>query len=234
MKKIGIVGGTAWLSTVDYYSMLCELGRKEGCNPEFSIESLDLSRAVSYIGEVDDSESWRSFDSYHRDALLRVEASGAQVAFLAANTPHHRFDAITRDVGIPVVNLYDAVAEACSERGIHRVLVLGTSLTMTSPVMRERFARAGVTVDVPPPERQSEIVSLIEALQYGDAPNAANKIEAVSRAQLEAGRVTVALACTELPLAFPVHGRLPFFEVRDIRYVNTLAVHARAIFDRAR
>jgi aspartate/glutamate racemase len=28
MKKIGIVGGTAWLSTVDYYATICELSER--------------------------------------------------------------------------------------------------------------------------------------------------------------------------------------------------------------
>jgi hypothetical protein len=80
LKKIGMVGGIAWVSTIEYYAILCELGRDAGCYPEFSIESLDLSRA-----------------------LLRVEAAGTQVAFLAANT-------------------------ACIEHGIRRILVLGTAL----------------------------------------------------------------------------------------------------------
>jgi aspartate/glutamate racemase len=57
MKKIGIVGGVAWVSTADYYSELCRrieqwhLARDLQCvpsTPEMSIESLDLNKAASY------------------------------------------------------------------------------------------------------------------------------------------------------------------------------------------
>jgi aspartate racemase len=100
MKKIGIVGGVAWLSTVDYYAEICR--RSERWNvergspgvpstPEMSIESLDLNKAVSYLGVDGDEESWSQFDDYHRAALRRLEASGVEFALMASNTPHDRF-----------------------------------------------------------------------------------------------------------------------------------------------
>jgi aspartate/glutamate racemase len=57
MKKIGIVGGVAWLSTVEYYSEFCRRSEERWlrsgrpgppATPEMSIESLDLNRAVSW------------------------------------------------------------------------------------------------------------------------------------------------------------------------------------------
>src|SRR5260370_1458752 len=89
MKKIGIVGGVAWLSTVDYYSGLCRRSEQwhlarnlQGVpsTPEMSIESLDLNKAISYLGIDDIEESWSQFDEYHRAALRRLEASGAEFA----------------------------------------------------------------------------------------------------------------------------------------------------------
>src|SRR4029450_3048587 len=75
MKKIGIVGGVAWPSTVDYYSEICKrsegwhVARNPQCvpsTPEMSIEPLDFNKAVSYLGNDDDEESWSRFDDYHR------------------------------------------------------------------------------------------------------------------------------------------------------------------------
>ena len=66
MKKIGIVGGVAWLSTVEYYSELCRRSEqwwratnRQGppATPEMSIESLDLNQAVSYLGTDGDEDS---------------------------------------------------------------------------------------------------------------------------------------------------------------------------------
>ena len=42
-----------------------------------------------------------------------------------------------------------------------------------------------------------------------------------------------ALACTELPLAFPAFADAGLFEVGGVLYVNTTALHARAAFDYA-
>ncbi len=122
MKKSGIVGGVAWLSTVDYYTEICRrserlhLAKNLQCapsTPEMSIESLDLNKAFSYLGTDDDEESWSQFDEYHRAALQRLEASGAEFALIASNTSHHRFSAIVRGIGIPVISIFgerDAIA----------------------------------------------------------------------------------------------------------------------------
>jgi aspartate racemase len=67
MKKIGIVGGVAWPSTVHYYSELCRRSERwhlarnrQGLSstPEMSIESLDVNKAASYVGIDGDEESW--------------------------------------------------------------------------------------------------------------------------------------------------------------------------------
>ncbi|HSQ21146.1 MAG TPA: Asp/Glu racemase, partial [Blastocatellia bacterium] len=93
MKKIGIVGGVTWLSTVDYYSEICRLSERwrlaknkesSPSTPEMSIESLDHNKAVSYLATDDDEQSWAQFDDYHRAALKRLEASGCENGRLAS------------------------------------------------------------------------------------------------------------------------------------------------------
>jgi aspartate racemase len=229
MKKIGIVGGTAWVSTVEYYATLCELGERAGQQPEFAIESIDNARAQSYRGLPGDEASWQRFDAYHRAALENVEHAGAEVALLAANTPHHRFAAITAGIGIPIVNIIDAVADACAQIGVDRLLMLGTALTMSSDTIRARYAQRGVEASVPPEYEHDGIVALIERLQRGERDGAQAQIAA-----LAVGYNAVALACTELPLAFPEETRSTYFERNGVIYLNTLAIHANAIFNQAR
>jgi aspartate racemase len=114
MKKIDIVGGVGWLSTVEYYSEICRRYEEQhlarnlrgiSLTAEMTIESLDLNRAISYLGSDGDEESWSEFDDYHRAALRRLEGSGCDFAIIASNTPHHRFDAIVRGIEIPVINI---------------------------------------------------------------------------------------------------------------------------------
>jgi aspartate racemase len=90
--------------------------------PEIGIESLDLAKAVAYLGSDDDEDSWTQFDDYHRAALRRLEASGAEVALVASNTPHHRFDALVRGIQIPVISPDDAITQVSGgERESHSV-----------------------------------------------------------------------------------------------------------------
>jgi aspartate racemase len=177
MKKIGILGGIAWPSTVDYYTEICRrseqwhLAKNPDAipsTPEISIESLDLNKVFSFIGNDEDESSWSQFDDYHRQGLLRVEASGADFAIMASNSPHHRFASITRGIKIPVLNLLEVVAEEASRQGAQEVLILGTALAMRSAKFREIFAKCGVTASGPSNETaKSTISAMVFELQRG-------------------------------------------------------------------
>jgi aspartate racemase len=229
MKKIGIVGGTAWVSTVQYYSELCRLSEARfGLTPEFSIESLDIHRASAYMGDPDNEESWSLFDAYHRTALERAASCGAEVAFLAANTPHHRFAAITQDVPLQIVNIIDAVALTAKALRIDSLLLLGTALTMKSRIIRRYFASHGIDVETPSEQDQQRVVGLIGRLQRGRVSGAAQEIRSFNKH----GKCVV-LGCTELALAFPESKLIPVFEDSGTTYLNSLAIHVQAILDAA-
>ncbi|HEY6466055.1 MAG TPA: amino acid racemase [Candidatus Acidoferrales bacterium] len=244
MKKIGIVGGVAWQSTAEYYSELCRrserwhLDRNPGepaRTPEMSIESLDLSTAVSYLGSDGDEKSWSRFDDYHREALQRLEKSGAEFAVIACNSAHHRFDAIVRGIGIPVISILEAVAKESTRIGACDILILGTALTMRSQRFREGFAKYGVEAAGPDSESARLMTTdLIAQLQSGRVEGMSERIGSIAKQsfkrQFGAQRV-VCLACTELSLAFPEQKMLATFSHGGVLYVNTTAVHINAAFD---
>ena len=244
MKKIGIVGGVAWLSTVDYYSALCRRAEQwhlernfQGApsTPEMSIESLDLNKAVSYLGTDDDEKSWLQFDDYHRTALKRLEVSGADFALMASNTPHHRFSEIVRGIGIPVINIFEVVTKECARIGASEVLILGTSLTMGSQGFREAFATYGIEATGPHDETaRARTVELITELQLGKLEGAAERVGGIAKISFRGrfkAQPVVCLACTELPLAFQEQKLLATFEYDGVLYINTTAVHINAAFD---
>ncbi len=234
MKKIGLVGGLGWPSTAEYYAMICRMAEQQIPQQplELSIESLDLGTALSLIGG-DDDESWSRFDRYHREAVLRLQMSGARIAALASNTPHHRFGPITSGIDIPVINVFDSVAQACARKGIDALLVIGTQTTMASPIMRRHFERNGIRVGTPPSSSYAEVTALIESLQFARCEGARERLALLARDYHCGAHTAVALACTELPLAFPGSERTPFFAADGIYYANTAAIHAQAIFERA-
>ena len=244
MKKIGIVGGIAWLSTVDYYSELCRrseqrhvAGNRPGLpsTPEMSIESLDLNKAFSCLGTDGDEASWTQYDDYHRAALRRLEASGAEFALMASNTPHTRFASIIRGIEIPVLDLFEAVAKESARIGAREVLILGTAPTMRSSRLRETFAAHGIKAAAPRDETvKKTVAALISELQRGKGETAAGRLTAIAKTPIENefnAQPVISLACTELPLAFPEHKTLPTFEYDGVVYINTAAVHINAAFE---
>lgn len=243
MKRIGIVGGVGWQSTVEYYAGLCRLAeerrrpkqlRSEPLTPEICIESLDLNTALALLGHDEEPESWRRFDEYHRTALLRLQASDVEVAVIASNTPHHRFASITSGLTIPVLSILDASAQEAVRMGASRMLVLGTAMTMRSAMYQETCRRYGIDAASPTKTKvRAAVVKIIDDIHRGRIADVDQRIHAAVRASLGAkvpDGTVVCLACTELPLAFP-STREASFEENGIRYLNTSAAHIRALFD---
>lgn len=144
--------------------------------------SLDLRYAVSLIGVDGDESSWQQFDDYHRIALKRLQASDADFVVMASNTPHHRYSAIVSGVDIPVLNLFEAVAQHCQAEGHREVLILGTALTMRSQVLRDAFTAKGINASAPAGRNHREaVLALIATLQRGDSEGAARSIAALAR-----------------------------------------------------
>ncbi|MES2404578.1 MAG: amino acid racemase [Pseudomonadota bacterium] len=243
MKKIGILGGIGWPSTIEYYAGLCALaesrnrqhGGRRAEMPEIVIESLDLSKAEMLVGSDDDENSWQAFDAYHRAALQRLERSGADFAVIACNTAHHRLQQIEQGLGIPVLGIVDAAADACAEHGVENVLILGTRTVMASAVFRETFHRRGIHARAPAEERHNRMVlRAIDALSRGRDDGASEDLKRVVReSHRQAASDAVYLGCTELPLAFPAHKHEGLFEVDGVRCINSTALHIRAAFELA-
>jgi aspartate racemase len=242
MKKIGILGGIGWPSTIEYYAGLCGLAEVRNRTldraqmPEVAIESLDLAKAEMLTGSDGDEDSWLAFDAYHHAALQRLARSGADFAVIACNTAHHRLQQIERGLAIPVLGIVDIAADACVERGIRDVLILGTRTVMASAVFRAVFRQRGIDARAPAEERHRQLVlAAIDALSSGHDDGASGRIRQVI-AESGLGQdpsTAVYLGCTELPLAFPAQKHQGMFEVDGVRCINSTALHIHAAFEYA-
>lgn len=243
MKKLGIVGGVAWPSTIDYYRAICRLSTRQHqasglggppATPEMAIESLNINESFGLRGgAVTDDASWSRYDAYFRAALQRLQASGAELAIIASNTPHNRFAAITKGISMPVLGIFEAVAAECARLGVSDMLILGTAPTMDAPNFADVLARFGVKGFAPTSaEERAKVVALIAELQALRGDDAASRLRSIVDASFAPhGRVrTVCLACTELPLAFPGIETESSLVIDDVQYINTTLIHAQAAF----
>lgn len=162
MKKIGMVGGLSWQSTVDYYKIINEESNKRLGNKstvEQIIWSTDLERKFNHVvnGELDELA-----DEFIEIAQGLARA-GADCVIMATNTMHLVFDKVAASVKIPMIHIADPTAEAIKKAGFDKVALLGTSFTCTHPFYMGRLKeKYGIECLVPTEEEKVEIQRVIE------------------------------------------------------------------------
>ncbi|MBI5580614.1 MAG: amino acid racemase [Deltaproteobacteria bacterium] len=243
MKRIGILGGLAWPATIEYYKAICQLSQKHHANlnlpgpspmPEMCIESVNINYSYNRRGSFGNEKSWKDYDEYFHAALKRLEDNGVDFAIIASNTPHNRYDSITKGLKIPVISIFESVAETCKINEIDEFLLLGTEPTMNSGVFPDYLKRHGIRAIVPSDETvKLKVVGLISELFKGKSENGRSRIDQVVRSsfeQTEIKKKVVCLACTELPLVFEGKEQYETFGDNGVFYLNTTIIHANAAF----
>lgn len=151
MKTIGIVGGMAPESTVEYYRLL-QAGYKarvgDGSYPHILLYSIDMKKMLDLVA----AEHFTQTADYLAGAVKSLAQAGAEVGLLASNTPHIAFDLIAERSPIPLVSIVDAACAAARKRGLRRVGLFGTRSTMQGRFYPEAFLRGAIDVLRPAPD----------------------------------------------------------------------------------
>jgi aspartate racemase len=156
MKTLGIIGGIAPPSTIEYYKYLIEAYRSKapgGAYPSLVIHSIDPVRMLGMI----EARDYKGTLDYLVSALEVLARARVDVALFASNTPHLLFDEIQRASPVPLISIVDAARDETTRRGLRRVGLLGTRSTMRATFYHDAFAAAGITV-VSPDDEDLELV----------------------------------------------------------------------------
>lgn len=245
LKKIGMIGGLAWPSTVDYYRLICSRTnahfRERGASvplpaPPMLIESINMTETRRLRGTPGDEESWAPFDAVFREAFRRLHAGGCEFGLIASNTPQSRLHAISRGLDFPIISIFDEVVRVVEKMGVSNALVLGTSVTMRAQNYPELLRTSGIMPNDSFDDKTIDgMQQLIDTDFYeGATQRGRAELLAFCKAHVEEPENTaILLACTELPLAFEDNRDDAVFEADGYRFVNTSVVHADAAFRRA-
>lgn len=204
MKKIGMVGGLSWQSTVDYYKIINEESNKRLGNKstvESIIWSTDLETKFNHVlnGELD------ALAEEFIDIVNGLEAAGADIALLCTNTMHIVFDQIAAKTNIPLIHIADATGEEIKKAGCKKVALLGTGFTCTDPkILMGRLKDIyGVECVVPSAEERDEIQRVIEEeLTFNIIKDSSREyyVNAIEKLVREEGAEGVILGCTEIQM----------------------------------
>ncbi len=201
MKTLGIVGGIAPGSTVDYYRLLITSYReqkRDGSYPSILINSIDLTRMLDLVG----GNRLTELTAYLLSEVERLARAGADIGLLASNTPHIVFEELAREAPIPLLSIVEAASDVAHDLGLRTVGLLGTRFTMQGRFYPEVFAKRGITVRTPRPDDQTYVhEKYMQELVPGDfRSDTRQQFLAIIERLTQEGAEGVLLAGTELPL----------------------------------
>lgn len=222
MKTIGMIGGMSWESTVTYYEIL----NKETVK---ALGGLHSSKILMYnvdfaeIEECMSKDDWTSVAEIMTDISKKLEKAGADFIVIATNTIHKAAPDVEKNIGIPVLHIADAAADAVKKDGIRKIGLLGTKYTMMQDFIIERLKDAGLDVIVPD-ENDIEIVNdiIFNELCLGRILDPSRKeFQRIITALKDKGAEGVILGCTEI-------GMLISQEDSVLPVYDTTIIHAEA------
>ena len=164
MKKIGLVGGISWTSTLDYYKFI-----NEGVNAKLG--ALNFAECIIYSLNFGDiySQSWDNSFDLLRNACDSLKNGGADGIALCANTAHLYADRLQQTTNLPVIHIVTETAKTISKKGFKKIGLLGTKFTMEMDFYRNKLELFGLEVLTPekPETREYIQYTLREELGIG-------------------------------------------------------------------
>jgi len=225
MKTLGMIGGTGWPSSLEYYRIINQETNKRlgGLN---SAKIVMTSFNYAEIDALNKKDDHAGVYNLVLDAAQKLKKCSVDCIVLCANTLHQYVEDLEKETGLKVVHIADATAKEIRKNNISRIGLLGTRLTMEMDFYTRRLKEKGIESIVPPKPDREFIHNAImnELLKEEFKIKTKEKFLAIIKELETNGAQGIVLGCTEIPLLIKqedVH--LPVF--------NTLEIHAKAAVD---
>ncbi|MDX9728030.1 MAG: amino acid racemase [Bacteroidales bacterium] len=227
MKTVGLVGGTGWISSAEYYRIINEETNKRS-------GGLTFSRCILYsvnYGEIDAFNKQGNKEGVYSlilDATSKLAGAGADCIVLCANTLHQFIERLEQETDLPFIHIADTVAREIGNKKMSRVGLLGTKQTMEMDFYKSRLNEREIEVLIPGLSDRDFIQKTIsdELLKGVFSDVSRYRFVEICKELHGRGAEGIVLGCTEIPLLLKQ-------EDINIPVINTLTVHAMAAVDYA-
>ena len=226
-KTIGMIGGIAPASTVDYYQrIISRFQERTGQHqyPSIIVNSINMTHMLDLISNNQMDE----LTDYLSEEIFVLEKAGAKVLFLASNTPHAVFEMLVQRVKTPMVSIVDSAISYAQSKGSQRLGLFGTLSTMEGDFYQKGFESAGMEIITPMPDERQYIQKIyMEELVRGRfLPETKSRLLSIANRMYVEGQIdSLILGGTELPLI------LKSGDMEDIHLFNTTKIHVERILD---
>lgn len=222
MRKLGLIGGMSWVSTRSYYERINRYVQRHGethASAPLLIESIDFST----VYRLQSDEDWARGAEVITAAAQRLEAAGAEMLLICANSMHRLYREIEPQVEVPILHIAECTGQKMAADGVKSAVLVGTRNVMMEGFYRRRLVAHGVDL-APPDMDQVEMLDRIiyEELMLGRARKDSERaLKTMLTSYEQSGIEALVLACTELNLIVDVDANvLPIYD--------TMRIHADA------
>ncbi len=225
VKTIGLIGGTSWVSTVEYYRIINTL-TNERLGGLTSAKILLYSINFEEFKPPADPTGWEPAGEMLTGIARRLEDAGADCILLCANTPHMVAGDIQNRIRIPLLHIAEMTAKEILKQKLTTVGLLGTQFTMELPFFKDKLSSHGILTLIPNDNDRIFIHSSIYA-EFGKgifASETKNRYLQIIENLKRRGAEGVILGCTEIPMLL---SQKDF----DIPVFDTTAIHSRSAVD---
>lgn len=227
MSIVGIIGGIAPTSTVEYYQFIVSayLERENSGNyPQIIINSINMKKMLDLIGSNQLAEA----SDYLAAEVNKLAAAGADFALFASNTPHIVFEQVQAAVTLPMISIVEATCKNAKALGIQKIGLFGTRFTMQGGFYDTVLAKQGIDVIVPDATAQDYIHDkymgeLVKGIILDETRTGLLNI--VTKLKQTHGIQGLILGGTELPLI------LRNSSDTDVPFLDTTKIHVESILE---
>ena len=222
MRKLGLLGGMSWQSSIHYEALIHEQVQNElggSHSADLIIRSVDFATIEAFQAQG----AWEEAGHHLAKEAVSLEIAGAEAIVLCTNTMHKVASAIEEALSIPLLHIVDATAEAVSVAGVTTVALLGTAYTMEDPFYADRLATYGISSIAPGESERREIQRIIyqELVRGIISETSRTFMLSVIDDLMSQGAEGVIAGCTEIELLVtPENVSVPYFP--------TTRLHAQA------
>lgn len=227
MKRIGLLGGMSWESSIEY-ERLINTEVRDRLGGTHSADLLIRSYDFAEIEDLQERGKWgEAGDLLAADARL-LETGGAGLVVICTNTMHLLADRVQAAIDVPLLHIADATAAAVHAAGVEHVALLGTRYTMEQQFYRGRLEASGLVVSIPDEPDRTRVHDVIyDELVRGEVTSESRAAYlAIIERLVAAGADGVIAGCTEIEL-------LVRPDDVDVPYFPTTRLHAIAAVDLA-
>jgi aspartate racemase len=202
MRRIGLLGGMSWESSAEYYRLINQATR-DRLGGLHSADCVLRSVDFAEIEELQRLDAWPQAGERLAGEARVLEAAGSELLVLCTNTMHKVADTVSCAIGIPLIHIADATADAVHAAGLSTVGLIATAYTMEQDFYVGRLRDMhGLHVLIPDPDERRVVHNIIyDELCLGVVSDSSRSVYRSVIANLVAhGAQCVLLGCTEIGL----------------------------------